>query len=83
MDLTIYPNHKFYYFNRDTLELGTISPNLIKQELVNGFINYSLKNPSRLNLLIVQAVNIKRASAKFLTIIHFENDDIRKSRKDS
>ena len=69
MKPTSYPNCKLFYFDRKRLEFGTINPNLVKVELIKGVAFYSLINPNGLDLLIVQALNIKKASAKFLTLI--------------
>lgn len=65
----IYPNCKLYYFDRNKLEFGTINPNIVKVQFTKGIAFYSLINANGLNLLIVQALNIKKASAKFLTLI--------------
>lgn len=68
----IYPNCKLYFFNRDTFEFGTISPNLVGVETVNGYFNYFLLQPNGKRFLIVQAINQKKASAKMLTLISIE-----------
>ncbi len=65
------------------MELGTINPNLVEVEIINGIAFYTLKDPKDLNFLIVQAINIKKASAKFLTLIsRYGNGNIRKNSKD-
>lgn len=68
----IYPNCKLYYFNRDTLEFGTINPNLVDASIINGYIYYNLLQPKEYRFLIVQALNAKKASAKMLTLISKE-----------
>lgn len=85
MKPTIYPNCKLYYFDRKTLEFGTINPNLVEIEIVNGIAFYSLISKKDPNFLIVQAMNTKKASAKFLTLIlrYGKGNNIRKNRKDS
>jgi len=66
-----------YITGRKKLEFGTINPNLVKVEIIKGVAFYSLINPKDLELLIVQAINIKKASAKFLTlIIRYGKDNV-------
>lgn len=65
----LYPNCEFYFFNRSTLEFGIIDVNLLTAQRIDNRISYSLIENHNPNLLIVQAINEKSASSKFLTII--------------
>lgn len=69
MKVTLYPNCKLYYFNRDNLDFGVIDENLVTVQIVNKTVFYSLIQNHKPNFLIVQALNEKIASSKFLTII--------------
>ncbi|AHK11402.1 hypothetical protein F132_56 [Flavobacterium sp. phage 1/32] len=69
----IYPNCKIIYFDRVTFEWGILNPEEVIAEKRNGITYYKLKKPTHRKLLIVQALNEKKASAKMLTLISLEN----------
>jgi hypothetical protein len=69
MKVILYPNCKLYFFNRESLDFGTIDENLVTAQIIDKHIFYSLIQNHKPSLLIVQALNEKSASAKFLTMI--------------
>lgn len=64
----IFPNCKLFTFDRDTREFGEIDPDLVNVRFEGGRAIYEPKDASK-NLIIIQAMNIKKASATMLTII--------------
>jgi hypothetical protein len=66
----IYPNCKLYFFNRISLAFGVIDENLVTTQKIDNQIYYSLIENHKKTLLITQAINEKKASAKFLTMIN-------------
>lgn len=65
----LYKNSKLYAFDRDTYEFFIIAPELVSVRKLNGFIDYFALNTDR-RLIITQAINEKRASAKMLTLLN-------------
>ena len=62
-------NCKFYAFDRDSYEMFIISSEFVGVGKLNGFFDYfALKTDRR--LIITQAINEKRASAKMLTLLN-------------
>lgn len=74
----IYPNCKIIYFDRVTFEWGILSPEEVEVTVRDGITYYNLIKPSNRKLLIVQALNEKKASAKMLTLIHLEQKELKK-----
>lgn len=75
MKVKIYPGCKLFTFDRNTLEFGEIEPEKVNVQIVNGIATYKPKDVSN-ELIIVQALNIKKAAAKMLTIINKNNGKI-------
>lgn len=67
MKVTLYPNCKLYCLNRDTFEFSEISDRDVIVTLKQGIAHYTKDNNER--LIIVQAINEKKAAAKILTIL--------------
>lgn len=67
MKVTLYHNCKLYCLNRDTLEFSEISDIGVIVTLKKGIAHYTKDNNER--LIIVQAINQKKAAAKILTIL--------------
>lgn len=72
MKVTMYEGCQLFTFNRETREFGTIEPEKVGVRIVNGFAEYYQLSGEQ-NLIIVQALNIKNAAAKMLTILMKEN----------
>lgn len=68
MKVTIYEGCQLFTFNRETREFNTIKPEKVGVRIVNGFAEYYQLSGEQ-NLIIVQALNIKNAAAKMLTIL--------------
>lgn len=67
MKVTLYSGCKLYCLNRDTLEFSEISDIGVNIVLKQGIAHYTKNNNKR--LIIVQAINKKKAAAKILTIL--------------
>lgn len=67
----IYDNCQLFTYNRDTEQFGIIDPEDVEVSFSEGQAIYKPYDRD-LNLIIVQALNIKKASAKMLTIINRE-----------
>lgn len=67
----IFQNCSLYTWDRITCEFGTIDPNLVYVKFIDG-IAYYYPVDKNLNVIIVQALNLKKASAKILTLINIE-----------
>ncbi len=65
--------NQFYLWDRDKHTLEVIDAGLISVEFVNKRPQYKFKEGDR-NVMIVQALNEKRAAAKFLTKLKQEQD---------
>lgn len=72
MKLTMYEGCQLFTFNRETRYFNTIEPEKVGVRIVNGFAEYYQLSGEQ-NLIIVQALNIKNAAAKMLTILMKEN----------
>lgn len=72
MKVTMYEGCQLFTFNRETREFNTIEPEKVGVRIVNGFAEYYQLSGEQ-NLIIVQALNIKNAAAKMLTILMKEN----------
>jgi hypothetical protein len=68
MKVTMYEGCQLFTFNRETREFNTIEPEKVGVRIVNGFAEYYQLSGEQ-NLIIVQALNIKNAAAKMLTIL--------------
>ena len=68
MKVTMYEGCQLFTFNRETREFNTIKPEKVGVRIVNGFAEYYQLSGEQ-NLIIVQALNIKNAAAKMLTIL--------------
>lgn len=60
------PNNKLYTFSLSTGKFGIISPHKVYSVVENGFVKYRQKNGNQ-DLLISMSLNIKKATAHFLT----------------
>lgn len=69
----LFPKCKLFYFNRETLEIGTINENIVTAQKQGNQIHYSLIINHNPKILIVQALNEKIAAGKFLSIIKNSN----------
>lgn len=71
---------KLYAFDRDTLQFFIIAPELVGVRRLNGFYDYFPLQTGR-RLIITQAINEKKASAKMLTLLNIyktvQNDKFR------
>lgn len=66
----LYEGCKLFYWDRRKLESGTIEPYKVGvRRLSTGRIEYYCLSGNS-DLLIVQAMNFKKAAAKFLTLIN-------------
>lgn len=72
MKVTMFDDCQLFTFNRSTREFNTIEPEKVGVRIVNGFAEYYQLSGEQ-NLIIVQALNIKNAAAKMLTILMKEN----------
>lgn len=73
MKVTMYEGCQLFTFNRETRDFNTIEPEKVGVRIVNGFAEYYQLSGEQ-NLIIVQALNIKNAAAKMLTILMKENN---------
>lgn len=64
----LYEGCKLFYWDRRKLESGTIEPYRVGVRRLNGRVEYYLLSGNK-DILIVQAMNFKKAAAKFLTMI--------------
>ena len=68
MRVILYEGCKLFTFNRVTFEFGTIEPEKVGVRMIDGFADYFLLSGNE-NLIIVQALNVKKAAGKMLTIL--------------
>lgn len=68
MNVILKGTNQLYLWDRDKFEIEVINPNEAELIYVNRIPTYKLKKGKR-KVYIVQALNEKRAVAKFLTIL--------------
>jgi hypothetical protein len=64
----LFPNCKLFIFDRDTQTFGEIDAEKVEVKFINGQAVYYPVDETK-NFIIVQALNIKKASARMLSII--------------
>lgn len=71
MQPRIYDNCQLFAFDREKLQFELLDPKLVGVRYWQGFHDYYLlAGGGERRLLIVQAINIKKAAAKMITLLN-------------